>query len=41
MTACPETADGAHAFWSVYRFGWPWGLPFPKVRRCLYCGAKR
>lgn len=32
--------NGRHAWWSIMRFAWPWGLLFPNVTRCLYCGAK-
>lgn len=42
---CPaEDADPnhrGHAYWTVYRFGWPWGLLFPKVERCLFCGGRQ
>lgn len=29
---------GEHCFVPVYRFPWPWGVPFPKVETCLSCG---
>lgn len=35
---CREDVEGRHAWWYVYRFPWPIGLVFPKVRRCLFCG---
>lgn len=40
--ACPagNHPDGRHAWWPVLRFPWPFGLLFPSVRRCLYCGTR-
>lgn len=29
-----------HAFFRVYRWPWPWGVLFPKVTRCLFCGER-
>jgi hypothetical protein len=41
MSKCMKSEDGNHAMWTIMRFDWPWGLLFPKVKKCLYCGAKR